>query len=315
MVTSSLNPNVVKTFLDGMFYPEWDIEELSHIATAEDPMIFMQDTSDKAQETTEEFRGVGAWETRGELQDAPEGQPMSLYTTTFVNSALAKGCTIPKRFFDDDQVNMIKNVIMDFAEKGRAAKNKDAFSVYRNAFSATLGLIGDGVAAISASHPIVGGVESNLLTSVLNEASINDAIVMLGEQAERDGVVMGRLAHFLLVPMARFKSACIITESELRSGTNNNDENVYSSKYNIFVKTSPYLGAAISGGSDARWFVGARRHGVVRFLREDVNTHMIPWQQSKNRTYFYDGEFRQSVGAQSYIGLVGSNATTGSYDL
>ena len=309
-VLSSVNPNVVKTYLDGEFYPEWDLNELPHIASAEDPMVFMQDTSDRAQETTEEFKGIGDWETRHELQDSPEGQPQSLYETTFVNTALAKGIHIPKRFFDDDQISMVSNIIKDFAEKGRAAKNKDAFSVWRNELET---LTGDGVVLGSASHPVQGGVTSNLITSVLNESGFNDAIIALMEQVERDGVILGRLPHCLLVPPARFKSACIITNSELRSGTNNNDANVYSDTYGIFIKTSPYLGAA-AGGSDSRWRLLARRHGVKRFLREDVNTHMIPWQQSKNRCYFYDGEFRQSVGAQSYIGVVVSNATTGSYD-
>jgi len=310
-VTNALNPNVVKTYLDGLFYPEWDYDQFAEYASAKDPMVFNQMTSDKAQETLEEFAGIGAWEARNELQDFAEGQPESVYANTFINSELAKGVTISGRFFDDDQHNMVSLIIKDFAARGKAAQNKDAFSVYRTGFTTTYG---DGVALFSDSHPLTtAGTADNKLTAKLAEASLETAIIQLAEIKERDGVQLGRQPFCLLVPTYLYKKASIITQSELRSGTANNDMNVYSSKYNIFIKTTPYLGTS-AGGDDNYWFLLAKNHNVVRFERKDVNTTMVDRSVSKNDSYFYRGGFRQAVGAIGYSGCVGSNGTTGSYD-
>lgn len=308
-VTNSLNPDVVKTYLDGLFYPEWDLDSHPEIAEADDAFVFNQMTSDKAQETLDEFKGVGDWEARAELQDAPEGQPQAINTYTFTNAELAKGVTISGRFFDDDQHNMVSMIMKDFAAKGRAAKNKDAFAVYRTGFSTA---IGDGV-ALFGSHTITGGTQSNTGTAKLSESSLNTAIVALAEMKERDGVILGRMPHCLLTATAHYKNAAIICDSELRSGTANNDYNVYSSKYGIYIKTTPYIGTA-AGGSDDYWFLLARNHAIMRFLRQDVKTTMVDRAVTKNDSYFYRGSFRQSVGAASYVGAYGSQGTTGSYD-
>jgi hypothetical protein len=310
MITNSLNPEVVKTYLDGLFFSEWDLSQHPEIATAEDAYVFNQFTSDKSQETLEEFKGSGAWEARAELQDAPEGQPQAVYAVTFTNAELAKGVTISGRFFDDDQHNMISLVMKDFAAKGIASKNKDAFAVYRNAFSTAMG---DGVSLINNSHPITGGTADNYITTKLNESSLNDLIVMLAEMKERDGVQMGRMPQCLLVPTSSYKRAVIITDSELRSATANNDANVYSSRYGIMIKTTPYIGTS-AGGSDNYAFLLARNHPVIRYLRQDVKTVMVDRNVSKNDSYFYRGSFRQSVGAASFTGIVGTDGTTGSYD-
>lgn len=310
-VTNSLNPLVVKTYLDGLFYPEWDYDQFAEYASAKDPMVFNQMTSDKAQETLEEFAGVGSWEARGELQDFAEGQPQSVYANTFINSELAKGVTISGRFFDDDQHNMVSMIIKDFAARGKAAQNKDAFSVFRTGFSTTYG---DGVALFSDSHPLLtSGTADNKGTLKLAEASLETAIIQLAEMKERDGVQLGRQPFCLLVPTFLYKKAAIITQSELRSGGAQNDMNVYSSKYNIFIKTTPYLGTT-AGGNDNYWWLLAKNHNVVRFERKDVNTTMVDRSVSKNDSYFYRGGFRQAVGAIGYSGAVGFDGTTGSYD-
>ncbi len=313
MITSSLNPDVVKTYLDGIFQGKFMSPEGKGgimYATAEDTQVFNQNNSTKAQETMEEFKGGGEWESRSELQEPAEGNPQALYATTFVNDALAQGISIPKRFFDDDQWSMVEKAMSDFGIKGRATKNKQAFSVYRNGFAST---IGDGVALFSASHPVTGGVQSNLITTKIAEASLQTAIVTLATMKERDAVVLGYLPDFLLVDINNFKRANIILGSELRSNGSLNDMNVYSARYGITLKTTPYIGT-VAGGSNDYWYLGAEGHGVMRFLRQDINTNLIPWQNSRNRTYHYSGEFRQAVGGMSYCGIVGSDGSTGSYD-
>jgi hypothetical protein len=308
---SSLNPDVIKSGLDKLFYPEFDLPSRPEIADANDPDVFMQMDSTKASETLEEFQGVGAWVTRNEEDVADEAQPQSKYSTTFTNGALAKGVKIPKRFWDDDQHNMVELMIQNFAERGRSSRDKDAFSVFRNGFTTTYG---DSQYLFDTDHPTTpGSTASNKATVKLSEGGLQTVIVQMEEMADRDGEISGRVINCILVPPYLFKKGSIILDSKLRSGTANNDANFYSDKYGILLKKSQWLGAA-AGGHDDYWYALARHHGIIRFNREEINTRMIPWEKREDRCNFYDGEFRQSVGAISYVGAIGSDGSTGSYD-
>ena len=311
MVTSGLNPNIVKTALDRLFHSQWNVSNRPEYASAEDSVIFKQYDSTKASETIEEYSGVGAWETRSsEIATPAEAQPRSKNTITYTNAALAKGVEIGKWLFDDDQHMMVDIIMSDFARKGKIAKDSDSMSLFRTGFST---VIGDGVALFSASHPIDGGTASNLITPLLGELAVQTGVKALQEMKERDGVIAGNDPAWLLVCPDDFARAARILKTELRSNTTNNDLNWYSSAYGITLKMSPYLGTA-AGGSDNRWFLGSSNHQLLRFLRQDVLTNMIDWTVRPNRTYYYSGEFRQTVGAASYVGVIGSNGTTGTKD-
>ncbi len=71
------------------------------------------------------------------------------------------------------------------------------------------------------------------------------------------------------------------------------------------MKSSPYLGAA-AGGSDTAWFMLTRNHSVSRLVRQGIETALRPWQYSNNRTYLYQGNFREEVYVPDYSGAVGS---------
>ena len=305
MLTSGLNPDVVKSGLDKLFYKEWDAPQLPQIADANDKDVFFQMGSSQASETIEEFKGSGEWEERAELADPSEGQPMAKYSQTLSNKTLSKGITIAKRLFDDDQNGMVSKMVMDFSRKGRASRDKDAMSLYRGAFTTTGG---DSQYLIDTDHPTDAGTMSNKVSGALSESTLNDALVALMEQQGRDGVVMGDLASVLFVPAKLFKTAVEITESKVKVGANNATMNFYSDKFGIVVKTSPYLGAT-AGGSDTAWFLLSKNHSMLRYEREAINTNMIDWKQNKNRSYYYNGELRQTVGQADPFGIVGSLGT------
>ena len=201
-----------------------------------------------------------------------------------------------------------EKMVKDFGEKGRVTRDQVAFSVFRNAF--TTALTADGVALVSDSHLTINGdTIDNKLTAVLSEPTLDDAITMLVEQKDQAGVVMGSMPETLLVPPKLFKLACEITESEKRSGTGDNDMNVYSTKYQINVATSPRLGAA-AGGSDTAWFLLGRNHSISRWVRQDIKTDLVDYKFQRNNNYIYKANFREMTGALDYVGVVGSTGTT-----
>jgi phage major head subunit gpT-like protein len=197
-------------------------------------------------------------------------------------------------------------MVRKFAENARSTRDKNAFAVYRGAFTTTL--TADGAAFISDSHTTITGLTvDNRVTGnpTLSPTSLNTAIVQLLEQVSQDGVVMGQQPAYLLVPSALFKSATEITGSALVSDNANNAINVFSSTYNIQVFHSPYLGAA-QGGSDTAWFLLSRNHGVTRYIRQDVTTDLVDYIYSTNNNYIYKGMFREQYGVSDYVGAVGS---------
>ena len=203
-----------------------------------------------------------------------------------------------------------ENIVKDFAIKGRITMDDNALGLYKKGFASVQ--TADGSYLFAADHTTIGGkTVSNLGTAVLSETSLNTGIIALREQKDQAGVVRGNPVRTLLVPPALYKTACEIVDSELISGTGNNDINVYSSKYGIYVACSERLGAAADGtyGSDTAWFLIGENAAPTRWVRQGVQTALVPWQYSQNNSYTYKGEFREVVGSTDYVGVWASNGT------
>jgi hypothetical protein len=271
---------------------------------ATSPSVFKQDSVDRAAVVAETFRGTGLWGLKAEEADVPAGSVKVGNQQTFIVSEYAKSIDISKNFFDDEQHGVYEKMVRDMAETGRITRDMNAFGLYRNAFTTTL--TADGKALCADDHATQGGQTiDNLLTSVLKESALNDAIVAMVEQKAEDGTIRGQMPSVLLVPPKLYKLACEITESELRSGTANNDMNVYSAKYGIMVATSPFLGAA-AGGSDTAWFLLGNNHSVTRWVRQGMITDLVDYKFQRNNNYIYKASFREALGAYNYTGIVGS---------
>jgi phage major head subunit gpT-like protein len=305
-VTSALNPNVVKTALDTVFMQEFNGRTHPGYVDATSPSVFKQDTIDRAAAIAETFRGTGLWEAKAEEADVKSGAVKVGNTQTFIVSEYAKSIDISKNFFDDEQHGVYEKMVRDMGETGRITRDMNAFGLYRGAFTTTL--TADGKALVADDHVTQSGatIDNRIASNpVLAEASLNTGIIMMVEQKAEDGTVRGQMPEVLLVPPALFKLACEITESELRSGTANNDMNVYSVKYGITVATSPYLGAA-AGGSDTAWFLLGRNHSVTRWVRQGIVTDLVDYKFQRNNNYIYKASFREALGAYNYTGVVGS---------
>lgn len=162
---------------------------------------------------------------------------------------------------------------------------------------------------LSSVHTLIGGgTVTNSSTAALSDTSLNTAIVALREQKNQAGIILGGVPSILLVPAKLFKYATQLTESALVADNANNAINVYRSAYGITVYSSPYLGAA-AGGSDTAWFLLTPQHSVSRLIRQGIETALRPWQYSNNRTYLYQGNFRESYFVPDYAGAYGSTGT------
>jgi len=302
--SSGMNPDVVKTELDDVFFQEFDGDMMPGHANASTSAVFQQDVATNSAVQWENFKGVGQWEDRAEQEDVPEGDPRVDDKKTFNVTNFSKSVDIPKNFFDDNMHGTYERMVSQMARRGRTTRDENAMGVFRNAFSSET--VANGSSLISDSHTNLNGdTIDNKLTDPLTPESLNTAVTKLYEQKAQDGVVDGHVARTLLVPPNLKKTAEEILKSEQEADTADNNINVYSSQYGIQCYTSPYLGSA-AGGDDNAWFLMSNNHSIYRFVRQEIQTDLVNYKFQRNNNYIYKGEFREVVGAMSYEGIVGS---------
>ena len=110
---------------------------------------------------------------------------------------------------------------------------------------------GDGVSLISASHPVIGGVQTNVLTSAaLSQTSLEQALIQVRQASDSRGKRIRVTPKKLVIHPSNMLTAEVLLKSVLRTGTNNNDINP--------VKTTTSLSDAVVMSrmtSPTAWFV------------------------------------------------------------
>lgn len=85
---------------------------------------------------------------------------------------------------------------------------------------------GDGVPLVSASHPVIGGVQSNVLTSAaLSQTSLEQALITVRQAQDSRGKKIRLTPKKLVIHPSNMLTAEVLLKSVLRTGTNNNDLN------------------------------------------------------------------------------------------
>jgi hypothetical protein len=304
MFTGNQNLALVRTELDNVFFQTWNRPQGVSWASADTADLFKPINWNLSEYIFEIYKGSELADAIGETEIVPLTTAKIDYKKVVKVLDFAKGEEISKNLFDDGKFQVWTKTVEDMAMKARITQDDNAFKIFRGAFTTTL--TADGVSLINASHPLIGGgTQSNLVTGALSPSTLNDAMVSLMQQKDQAGVVIGSSPSILLVPIALFKTALQITESQLESDSANNNINVYRSQMGVKVYTSPRIGSA-AGGSDTAWFLMSQNHTIYRVIRQGIQTGLRDWKESNNRTYFYQYNFREEVFAGDHIGIVGA---------
>jgi hypothetical protein len=302
-LTSGQNANVTKTALDKVFVQRYSPKPGPQIATAGDDRIFQQDSADKAAVIMEVLKGVGVWEETPEQAEYKGDVPLVNDQITYRVAKFTKKFHITEEMVEDDQHSVVRKAIGQMGDKARVTQNQNAMAIYRNA--ATTTLTSDGVALLSASHQnIAGDTIDNTISGAFSVDTLEEGITLLLEQKDQSGDIVGHEARTLLVPPQLYKEATEVTESTLEANTTDNQMNVYSAKYNIFVKQSQYLGAA-AGGKNDHFFLTGEFHSIMRWVRVPVQTKLLGPDYEPNGDTVYRGRFREVYGAVTYEATVG----------
>ena len=106
------------------------------------------------------------------------------------------------------------------------SKQIKAASILNNAFS-TSNPVGDGAALCSSSHPSISGNQRNILSTAsdLNETSLEQMLIDIAGLTDERGLKIAVRGMKLIIPKELQFIAERVMNSNLRSGTSDNDAN------------------------------------------------------------------------------------------
>jgi len=293
-VAKALVPGAIKDWF-GVGYDEY-------------PTIYTQymdmETSDREFEEFVQLTGFGL------VPQKPQGAPMATdtirqgYINRFTHIGYGLGFIITHEAIADNkyaQVAEARTIALGTAF--RQTKETVCANLLNRAFNSSF-TFGDGVELISNAHPTISGNQSNEFTSAdFSEAAIED--ISIGVRRFRDdrrNVLRANIDIWILPPELEF-DAMRVLDSEMQSGTANNDINAYKKSNNgkKFI-INPFLEA-----TDAYFAKTSIRNGYVLVEREDLPIAQDNTINSMNLSYYkYQ---RYSVGSVEWRGATGSTGT------
>ena len=230
--------------------------------------IFNVKTSNRQYEKATTIEGVGA------ATEKNEGAPVSYsdltqgYDTTFTHKTFAIGARISREAYDDDLYSVFKSKLgTALARSIKQRWEVLAANVLNNGFTASYaggGLSGtDGVALFATNHPWAsGGTWSNRAATDadLTPTSLETMLTLAETATESNSINIALIPKTLIIAPANRWNASVILESQLKSGTANNDKNP------LLDLDLKYVVNHYLTDTDA-WFVQCDYHGLILFER------------------------------------------------
>lgn len=195
--------------------------------TEEFSQIFDKETSDKAYEERVQYTGLGLAPVKSQGASIGYDDDQQGYVSRATNVTYAIGAVVTREAIEDGKYESVaKRLSKGMAFSLRQTKENVGANMINRAFSGSY-LGGDGVALISASHPEIGGNQSNHIATAadLSEASLEDLLIQIMQAANSRGLKISLIGQKLIVPPALVFEATRILKSQLQSGTANNDVN------------------------------------------------------------------------------------------
>jgi hypothetical protein len=219
-ITRSAHPSALWPGIKAWFGKSYD--ELP----AEWSQIFEEDTSDKAYEELVETTGFGLAPVKTEGGSISYDTDGEGYKSRLTHVVYGLGYIVTEEELEDNQYKAVserRSRALAFSMRTTA---EIVHANYLNrAFSGSY-LGGDGVALCASSHPTRSGNQSNLLTAAdLSEASLEDGLKTVARAKNNRGLQIGLRVKRLVIHPDDVFNATRILDSQLRSGTNNNDIN------------------------------------------------------------------------------------------
>lgn len=283
--------------------------------------IFKEDTVEGAVVHYTGKTGVNLTQLTGEGADMFIDQRYFGYRTDVAPQKFTSGIAVTMEARDDLD-RAYKSELDEFKDLVTAAHQKEAksaFDLLNFGFTAQASLpaeiypYGDGKPLFSTAHPRLDGgtAQANTFSSAVTQLALSDTAFELGRvnilsQLSDRGLPLNTTNQVaLLVPSALEKTAMIITSSFKRSGTANNDVNIYDGM--VTVMASKWFNA----NSTTAWYVVDAGLSQLRILkRAPVSTYSV---MQSNLTQIFYVWHRYACAFTQWVGTFGSKGDLSAY--
>ena len=195
---------------------------------AEYEAVFESNTSQKAFEEDVLLTGFAAAPTKDEGAAITYDTASQQGTARYQHETIALAFSITEEAEEDGQYGSIASrYTKALARSMSSTKEIKAANVLNNATSAGVYAGGDGVALLSTSHPTTNGNQSNTLSTAadLSETSLESILIQIADMKDDRGLRIAAQGTMLVIPTAYTFTAERLLESQLRTGTADNDIN------------------------------------------------------------------------------------------
>lgn len=207
----------------------------------------------------------------------PDGQPVTydeggqLYVKRYTYDVYGLAFALTRTLVEDgDHIRVGKSYSQHLAQ----SMDETVETVHANHLNRafTGGFVGgDGVPLVSASHPVVGGVQSNVLVaSALSQTSLEQALIQIRRAEDSRGKKIRITPRQLIISPSNIMTAEVILNSVLRAGTTNNDINPIKSTGSLSKSTT-----ITRLTSNTAWFIQTdARNGMKSLWRRRIEKAM-----------------------------------------
>ena len=295
-LAKELEPGLNSLF--GMNYDEYDREY-------ED--IFVIEDSNRAFEEEVLIVGFGSAPVKSEGQGVSFDNASESFSSRYTHETVSLAFALTEEAIEDNLYDSLgKRYVKALAKSMANTKEVKGADVLNNAFSSSF-LGGDGKSLIASDHPLAGGGSAANRASTmadLNEASLEDAFIDISTFTDDRGLIISVQPDKLVVPPQLVFVADRILQSDLRSGTADNDVNAIK---NTGVLPGGYVVNHYLNDPDAFFLmttVTESGEGLKMFQRTAMETSMEPDFTTGNIRY--KARERYSFGFSDWRGIYGS---------
>lgn len=265
--------------------------------------IYDTENSERSFEEEVKLSGFGAAPVKSEGASIAFDTAQESFTARYSHETVAMGFSITEEAMEDNLYDSLSARYTKALARAMAyTKQVKAASLLNTGF--TTFRSGDGVTLFNTAHPTVSGnTNSNSLAvpADLNETSLEQAVIDIAAFVDERGLLIAARPRKLIVPPALMFVATRLLETQLRTGTADNDTNALR------------VMGAIPGGysvnhyltdNDAFFLTTDVPNGMKHFVRVAMQTAMEGDFDSGNVRY--KARERYSFGTSDPLGMYGS---------
>ena len=270
--------------------------------------IFEVESTSKAYVKDTSVSGLGKMLQKSEGDTIVYTSPISGYPVIYTPKTFALGEAVSYELYSDDETGIIKKAPARLAKARMHTREQFASDLLNFGFvygggGDTLFNGGDGQALFSTAHPRKdgGAVQSNYTTAALSEDALEAGMLAMRRTLDQRGEKVAVRATHMIVPPELEKEARILLDSQLRTGTANNDVNPYKGRLQIVVWD--YL------TSTTAWFLIDASQNPLKWVNREYKGLEGPEYDFDTKSAKWSVVDRFTVGFSDWRGIYGSTGT------